>query len=57
MKEQKTVRFRVTYFDSEVQPFTVTADDEKQQEMVQQDRRFLGWLTDWQEAEVTITDY
>jgi hypothetical protein len=43
------IRYRVAYFSSAVKPFTVTADDERQEMMCQQDARFIGWLTDWQE--------
>ena len=51
--EKKTIRFRVYRFDSEVEPFTDTADSEKQAVAVENDRRFLGWVTDWMEAEVS----
>lgn len=50
--EKKTIRFRVYRFDSEVEPYTETADTERQAEAVEQDRRFLGWVTPWMEAQV-----
>ena len=51
--EKKTIRFRVYRFDSEAEPYTETVDSEKQAEAVERDRRFLGWVTGWMEAEVT----
>jgi hypothetical protein len=50
--ELKTIKFRVAYFDSEVEPYTETVDNERQAQLAEADRRFLGWLTDWQEATV-----
>lgn len=50
-EETKVIRFRVAYFDSDVEPFTVTADNEQQEQAVETDRRFICWLTDWQEGE------
>lgn len=51
--EKKTLRFRVAYFDSEVQPYTETVDSEAQAVAVENDRRFIEWVTDWMEAEVS----
>ena len=48
----KTIRFRVAYFSSDVEPYTITADNDHQEEMAEADRRFICWLTDWQEAEI-----
>jgi len=50
--ELKTIKFRVAYFNSEVEPYTETVDNERQEKLAEADRRFLGWLTDWQEATV-----
>lgn len=53
MSNKKTIRFRVAYFDSDVQPYTETVDSEAQAVAVENDRRFLGWVTDWMEAKVS----
>lgn len=48
-EQKKTVRFRVAYFDSEVQPYTETVDTPEQEQAAMRDSRFLCWLTGWQE--------
>lgn len=50
--ERETIRFRVYRFDSEVEPYTETVDSEEQAAAVENDRRFLEWVTDWMEAKV-----
>ena len=49
----ETIRFRVALFDSAVQPYTITADNEAQEQVCMQDQRFVVWLTDWQQANYT----
>jgi len=51
-EETKTIRFRVAYFASEVEPYTVTADNEREEQAVENDRRFIEWATPWIEATV-----
>lgn len=50
---KEVVSFRVALFSSDAEPYTVTADNEQQEMACQNDRRFIDWLTDWQEAEIT----
>lgn len=51
-KEKEVVRFRVARFSSDAEPYTVTADNAQQEVRCEMDRRFMYWLTDWQESEI-----
>jgi len=42
-KKEKTIRFRVAYFDSEVEPYTETVDNERQ-ETTGRGRPKVSWL-------------
>lgn len=46
------MQFRVALFSSDAEPYTETADNFQQEEACKNDRRFICWLTDWQEAEI-----
>ena len=47
-KNNVPTRFRVALFDSDVAPYTVTADTENQHEICSKDPRFIRWVTGWQ---------
>lgn len=48
---KEILRFRVARFSSDVEPYTVTADNAAQEQACENDRRFMYWVTDWIEVE------